>query len=290
MKNNNNISESKRSWSLLVLRFIQGMVVGGGAILPGISGGVLCVTFGIYQPMLALLAHPIRSFRTYRRLFLPFVIGWLAGFLLLARVVELLFQGSSAITTCLFIGLIAGTLPRLLGSAAKDGVGSDSYTGFGISLFLSYALFGFLKTGTAVNIEPDMWWYFFCGAIWGLSLIIPGMSSSSILIFMGLYQPMTSGITALDWRVILPLLSGIALTAALLSRFVNYLLEHYYSAVSCMILGVIIASTLLIVPGTFGGTTETILCMACFAVGFAVARGMDIFGERLEGQSSDSSR
>jgi putative membrane protein len=279
MNDNNNNTGPKRLW---VLRVIQGMLVGGGAILPGISGGVLCVSFGIYQPMMALLAHPIRSFRTYRRLFVPFLIGWLAGFLLLARVVELMFRGSSAIATCLFIGLIAGTLPRLFGSAAKDGAGSGSYTGFAVSLFLSYTIFYFLKTGTAVNVQPDIRWYFFCGVIWGLSLIIPGMSSSSILIFIGLYQPMASGIAALDWRVILPLLSGIMLTAALLGRLVNRLLERYNTVVTCIILGIVITSTLLIIPETFGTTAEVILSMGGFAAGFAAARAMDIYGERLK--------
>ncbi|MCI6960714.1 MAG: DUF368 domain-containing protein, partial [Clostridiales bacterium] len=30
--------------------------MGIGAVLPGISGGVLCVIFGIYQPMMETLA------------------------------------------------------------------------------------------------------------------------------------------------------------------------------------------------------------------------------------------
>ena len=30
-----------------ILRLVQGVIIGAGAILPGISGGVLCVTFGL---------------------------------------------------------------------------------------------------------------------------------------------------------------------------------------------------------------------------------------------------
>ena len=44
------------------LRVIQGVIIGAGAILPGISGGVLCVAFGIYQPMMAVLAKPLKNF------------------------------------------------------------------------------------------------------------------------------------------------------------------------------------------------------------------------------------
>ena len=41
---------------------VQGAIVGTGAILPGVSGGVLLVAFGIYEPMMALLSHPKKSF------------------------------------------------------------------------------------------------------------------------------------------------------------------------------------------------------------------------------------
>ena len=41
-----------------VLRVLQGMLVGVGAVLPGISGGVLCVVFGIYKPVMELLSNP----------------------------------------------------------------------------------------------------------------------------------------------------------------------------------------------------------------------------------------
>lgn len=33
-----------------IMRIVQGIIIGAGAILPGISGGVLAVVFGIYRP------------------------------------------------------------------------------------------------------------------------------------------------------------------------------------------------------------------------------------------------
>ena len=48
-----------------IIRVIQGILIGAGAILPGISGGVLCVVFGIYRPMMALLAHPKENLPRY---------------------------------------------------------------------------------------------------------------------------------------------------------------------------------------------------------------------------------
>ena len=58
-----------------ILRVIQGAIIGAGAILPGISGGVLAVVFGIYRPMMETLTHPMAGLKQYWRLFLPIAIG-----------------------------------------------------------------------------------------------------------------------------------------------------------------------------------------------------------------------
>ncbi|MBQ4546339.1 MAG: DUF368 domain-containing protein, partial [Oscillospiraceae bacterium] len=112
--------------------------------------------------------------------------------------------------------------------------------------------------------------------VWGLSLIIPGLSSSSVLLYMGLYEPMTAGIAALDFAVILPLLLGLLITVISLARFVNSLFEKHYAVVSRFILGFVIASSLKIVPTSFEGVGSLVFSLACFGVGFAVARYMDI--------------
>ena len=58
-------------WLLL----LQGMIIGTGAILPGVSGGVLCLAFGLYEPMIQLFTHPLPTLRRHLRLFLPLIGG-----------------------------------------------------------------------------------------------------------------------------------------------------------------------------------------------------------------------
>lgn len=46
-------------------------LIGAGAILPGVSGGVLAVVFDVYRPMMETLTHPKRGFLKYWQIFLP---------------------------------------------------------------------------------------------------------------------------------------------------------------------------------------------------------------------------
>lgn len=259
----------------------QGAIVGTGAILPGISGGVLCVAFGIYEPMMALLAHPIKSFRQYYRMFIPFLIGWAVGFVMLARLVKILFAASSTIALMLFAGLILGTVPDLLRKSAESAE-KKSWTPFVIALTVFYILFQLLAQDRSISLQPNGLWYVFCGLIWGMSLVVPGLSSSSILIYLGLYESMTAGIAALEPSVILPLLSGLIVTVALTARLVNRLFERHYAVVSRVVVGVMLASTLMILPSGFDSILTGIISMLCFAVGFLVVRGMDLAKSRHE--------
>jgi putative membrane protein len=257
-----------------LLYIIQGAIVGVGAILPGVSGGVLCVAFGIYEPMMELLTHPRVAIKKSYRMFIPFLIGWVLGFLLLARGIEILFAAASEIALMLFFGLICGTMPQLF----KDSERGDpkiGWTPFIISLSAAYLFFHILEGGVAMTVAPGSLSFLLCGILWGLSLIVPGLSSSSILIYLGLYEPMTSGIAALDLGVLIPMGIGIVATALSLARLVNMLFKKHYAVTSRAVLGFVVASSLKAIPTEFPSTASLIISLICFAVGFAVAYIMD---------------
>ena len=257
-----------------LLYIIQGAIVGVGAILPGVSGGVLCVAFGIYEPMMELLTRPVQAIKKYYKLFIPVGIGWGGGFVLLARVVEWFFSVSAPAALLLFFGLICGTLPQLFKTSELSD-SKKSWTPFILSLALSFLLLHFLENGTSVSVAPSFWVYLMCGGIWGLSLIIPGLSSSSFLIYLGIYEPMTAGLGSLDLSVVIPMMIGILVTAVTFARLVNLLYKKHYAVVSRIVLGFVITSSLKILPTEFRGPWELAISLGCFAVGFAVALGMD---------------
>lgn len=253
------------------LYFAEGMIMGVGAVLPGISGGVLCVIFGIYQPMMEMLSHPKTGLPKYKHMVLPIVLGFLAGFVLLAGVIAKIAAKQATVVTSLFIGLIIGTLPELFRDSARDGRNKACWAALGISTAALLAVFMVIKYGMEVQLTPNVGWFLFCGALWGLSMIAPGMTSSSILMLLGLYYPMTAGIAAMEPGVIIPFLLGIVATVLLLARGVNALLTKNYGIVCHCIIGFVIASTIPIIPISFRDGREFIFSIAAVFVGFAAA-------------------
>lgn len=266
----------KKNFLLKTLLYVlQGALVGVGAILPGVSGGVLCVSFGIYEPMMELFTHPWKTFKEQYKMFIPVGIGWVLGFILLAKALELFFAAYPTIALMLFFGLIMGTLPELFKTSEKSSE-KASWTPFILSLSFAFLLFQILESGNTTTIEANIWSYLLCGIIWGLSLIIPGLSSSTLLIYVGLYEPMTAGIGNLDFSVLLPVMGGILVTALALARFVSMLYKKHYALISRIILGFVVASSLKILPTEFEGPIVLLISILCFGAGFALARGMDL--------------
>ena len=262
------------------VRVIQGAIIGAGAILPGISGGVLCVVFGIYRPMMAVLAHPFQNIKLYWRMFIPIAIGWAVGFVGLAGLIAKLLSLNGAVIVSLFIGLIAGTFPSLFREGAKNGKSKGMWVALAISTIALLAFFYALKFSNATAVTPSFGWYVFCGALWGISLIVPGMSSSSVLMFLGLYQPMSEGIATFDFAVLVPFAIGIAGTVLLLARIVNHLFDKHYGIAFYCVIGFVIASTIPIIPISFAGVGEAALCVAAAVAGFAGSFFMDRWSEK----------
>ena len=125
-------------------RFLQGLfqgaLIGLGAVLPGISGGVLCVIFGIYKPIMELLANPFRNFRTHVPRLLPVILGIGVGFLGIANLLSFFLEKYPDPSVCLFIGLIAGMLPSLFREAGEQGRTRGSYIAMGVAFASILAL------------------------------------------------------------------------------------------------------------------------------------------------------
>ena len=274
-KNKNNTS------SPFALRILQGALIGLGAVLPGISGGVLCVVFGIYTTLMEFLADPFHKMKTHLPKLLPVIIGIVIGFLGIAGLLSFVLDRYPAPSVCLFIGLIGGMLPSLWREAGQEGRSNGSYVSLLIAAALIFALLIGLKV-LSVEITPNFFWYLFCGFCLALSVIAPGMSFSTLLMPLGLYQPFVDGISGFDFGILIPAGIGALATVILFAKAVDSLFKHHYSVSFHAIVGVVIAATVMIVPiesfvTSIGSAAVNVICLI---IGIIAALALDKFNSK----------
>ena len=275
--------ERDRNFGIRWLRdLLCGVLIGAGAILPGVSGGVLAVVFDIYRPFMEVLTHPREAIPKYWRWFLPIGLGCAIGFLGFAKGIAAAIDVSSTVTTWLFIGLIVGTVPSLFREAGKEGRSIGSWVSMAVCAGAIFFSLFYVGKVICVTVEPNFWWYNFCGALWGMSLVIPGLTSSSVMMALGLYQPMLEGLARLDFLVLSACLPGMVLTILLLARLVSWFFRKHYSIAFHGIFGIVLASTLVIIPTSYVGAWEIVLSAVCCIGGFLLAYFMARLDRRIQ--------
>ncbi len=262
-----------------IIRLVKGVLAGVGAITPGLSGGVLLVVFGIYEPLLRFLANIRHKFMQNLRFFIPVGIGGVLGIVAFSAVVDYAFTHFASQFTWLFIGFIAGTFPSLIKTSGKEGRKPWHWVLLAVMAVGTFFLMNWLETIRSVTVTPSFWVWVMSGALTGLGLVVPGMSPSNFLIYMGLYQPMANHIKSLDLGVILPLVLGVVIVIVVFAKLVNWLFKRHYAFMYHFILGIVVGSTAAIIPAGVSGWTIAV-CALLFILGGAASYWLSVLDER----------
>lgn len=261
--------KNKRNTVLQIfLWIIQGALVGIGAILPGVSGGTLCYAFGIYNQLLEVLSDPIKGLKKHWFMLIFVISGVGLGFVGFAGVTNWLLQLNEGVVLCVFVGLILGTLPEIWKEAGERGRNAFSIGSLIVSFAVIATVFYGFKNIWVVTIEPGFFAWLLCGLLWGLGFIVPGLSSSTLIMFFGLYDEMSAGISKLDFSVLIPLGIALIVTFLLLSKVMKLVFDKFHSVVSHSVLGFVIATTLMILPfEKFNSVLNVVIFAVCIICG-----------------------
>ena len=231
-----------------ILRLIKGVLIGIGAIMPGLSGGVLMVIFGIYDRLIYFLSHLRDRFFKQLGFFIPIGIGGIIGLVVFSAFVTQAFASSYvAVFISLFIGFVVGTLPSLWRTAGAQERGGKGWVAFLLSALL---LFAFMMLGQEelTQVMPGTLIWIISGAFVGLGFVVPGLATSNFLMYFGLYDQMAAGITNFDFGIIIPLFIGLAACVLLTAKLVNWLLSHYHEIMYHIIFGLVVGSSAAMIP------------------------------------------
>ena len=251
-----------QKWQNAPIRFLQGVAVGLGGILPGISGGTLCAAFGIHQMLTECISQPKEKLLLYFRELILFVLGGAVGFIGLAKGSAVLYGLFPAEFTCAFAGLILGKYPALWQSAGAQGRSRKGVLTLLTSFFALSLFFILGNSSLQITLQPNGLGFLICGILWGLGIILPGLSASTAILFIGLYQPMLEGIGELNPAVLLPLGTGAFLCVLFMGKAVALGYQKRYEILSHGVLGAISATTVMLI------FSAERMCIEWLSIGF----------------------
>ena len=248
------------NWFLDVLR---GAVIGLANVIPGVSGGTMMVSMGIYDKLIYSINNLFKKFKECFKILLPYLVGMLLAIVIGAFTLKKAFGSWPLPTNALFIGLILGSLPIILKAIKGEKIGWQGILAF-VLLFSLVVGLKLVEADNRATVNLNVGTVLLMvllGAICSSAMVIPGVSGSMILKTLGFYEPVVTeaipatikGITGGDWStvlhnlgILLPFLIGIVVGIFGIAKLISVLMEKWKGRTYCGILGMVVASPVVI--------------------------------------------
>ncbi len=239
----------KIDWRFTWKVLLTGFFIGLGGVAPGISGGAIAVVFGLYPVITESLATIHKQFWQKCKFLLPLLIGSLISIVLFSRVIDYLFDHYNTSIRCLFIGLMAGTIPAVFRTANRQGYRLWYWGPFAVSLSVMVVGTMLVDPSTATPMSDlPIWMLLIGGAILGFGAIVPGVSSSFLLMAIGAYEPILHAFTEWDFKVLVPVGIGFAVFVMVFIKLIHLAYQKAYGPVSYAVCGLLIGSMIPVIP------------------------------------------
>lgn len=264
---------------------IKGFFIGIANIIPGVSGGTLAITLGIYEKLIETISHFFKNLKENIKFIIPIAIGAVLSLLLLSRVISFCLDKYTLATILFFIGLILGGIP-LLSKKIKGQYKSISNIIIFIITFSFVILLSILKGENVVSFENMNFmgyvWIFLVGIVAAATMIIPGVSGSFVLMILGYYKPIVNTISALTkfeniWQnimILVPFGVGILLGIIVISKLLEFLFKKFEVKTYFGVMGFVCASIITIFMGAEGlvfSMPQLLVGIVLLGIGFITA-------------------
>lgn len=274
---------------------LKGAVMGIANIIPGVSGGTMAVSMGIYDKIIHAVTHLFSEFKKSMKILIPIGIGIVIAIVGVARLIEYMFGVIPFQTNLLFIGLILGGLPsiskKVKGNPVKVGhilafvvffalvVGCASLEGqSGGNADLSFSLLNVMKL---LGV----------GVVASATMVVPGVSGSMVLMVMGYYESILGMVNQFvdhvlafdiqgilkDCGVLVPFGIGVVAGIFVIAKMIEIVFAKWPLLAYWAIIGLIVASPVgILMMNSFGTLNALTLVTGALALAVGVLAALKL--------------
>ena len=279
----------------MIKSFFKGVVIGIANIVPGVSGGTMMVSMGIYDKLIHCITHLFSEFKKSVLFLLPIAVGMVAAIAASSFGLTYLFVNLPIQTNLLFVGLILGGLPAIW----KNVKGNSVKAGHVLACVLFFVLVvGMAAMGESEGASADLSFslgnvavLLMVGVITSATMVIPGVSGSMVLMLMGFYYPVLNAIkdffkdlAALDidgilrgCGILIPFGIGVVVGIFGIAKLVEIIFEKFPLYAYWAIIGLIVSSPIaILLMGTFPAVTVLSAVTGVIALGVGIVIAMKL--------------
>lgn len=272
-----------------LINFIKGFILGIANVIPGVSGGTMAVSMGLYELILSSIGNFFKDIKGNFIKLLPIILGILVAIVSTSKLVTYALTNYKAQTLCLFIGLIFGGVSLIMRKIKGKG-SKINYLIFFVIFFFVISL-NFLKTGLIEISFTNMGiigylLLLLMGFIASSAMVIPGISGSFILMVLGYYDKIIYTVSTItdfsklgsNLLILVPFGIGVIIGIVFMAKLITNLIKKYETKTYFAIMGFVLSSVVvLLLQLTDFKFTFINVATSLFALcwGYMLARAID---------------
>jgi len=268
--------------------FIKGLIIGIGQIIPGVSGGMLAISLGLYERGIGAISNFFNNIKNNLKFLIPVGLGIVVSVLYTSKVIKYFLAAHYLPTMLLFIGLIIGGIPPLIDKVKVD-INKNNILTL-IIVFLIVTSISLFKGNNNISFDTiSIFEYitlFIVGIIYAATMVIPGVSGTAIMMLIGYYGviiDIISNLTDINYTILninisLPILIGFIFGIIVVSKLMNYLLKNHDIKTYFGIVGLVLSSVFIMFIKTFNNSSNfggVIVGIVLLVLGSLISRKLD---------------
>jgi putative membrane protein len=253
-----------------MINILKGILISISLLVPGVSGGTMMIVLGVYDQSIEALSALISRKLLHIKLLIQLAIGGVIGLALFSKAMLWSLETYPFVMSFLFLGIVIAGLNAIIKKV--DWKKFQIYhilflvVGIVIALVMTQGQSGELINFSGSFIQRLLI-ILIAGIIIAVALILPGISTSFLLLTLGMYEETLAAINTLDVGFLLPLGIGVLFGVLLTTKLLEYLMKNHPTPTYLMILGFILGSLGEIFPGIPTDTLTKFNSVVAFIIG-----------------------
>lgn len=269
--------------------FLEGFIVGIGKIIPGVSGAMFAMMFGVYEKALNIISNLKTELKKNFKFMFILSTSILLAIIFGSNVIKKYLDDYYLFTMMLFIGMMSGGVKPLFYNVRESKTKkSDILCSLivVIVLFILSSLDFGSKTGNIEKSPITVILLLFSGFLDALATVVPGICGTALLMIIGYYNTVITSLgdifnfsnLSYNLFILFPFVIGLLIGIYLVSKLINYLFQHHKIKTYYSIIGFAITSIVILLIEVFSNTystSELLISFVLFIIGFIIVHFLE---------------
>lgn len=231
------------------LYLVRGIITGISSLVPGVSVGSISFAIGAYDDFINNIWQILkRKGSAIYIVVIPLIVGLIAGILGGSHLVDYFFTKYKVQTIFFFVGLLAGGY-RLTIKNAKLKINVKNIIIFILSLVTTLLMQILVINSYTITSSNSYLNNFFTGLLSGIIFLLPGVSTSSVLLFFDKYNYLINSFTNLininHIITIILFIIGAIIGIFVIAKVISQYLKKYKTTCYVIISGLLTSSIII---------------------------------------------